>query len=179
MGDKVYKVNILKLDHRPERDKRVTTHCALVARAFGAQGFYYSGVEDNRIKQNVDKICKKFGGALKVSYCESPISFIKKWPGLKIHLTMYGENAWHKIDEIKCAQDDFLIIIGGPKVPAIYYEITNFNLSVTNQPHSEIAALAIILYKINPKFLIDNFVYNDAEIKILPSNKGKKVITLK
>ncbi|MEM2376537.1 MAG: tRNA (cytidine(56)-2'-O)-methyltransferase, partial [Sulfolobales archaeon] len=33
------KVFVLRLGHRPLRDKRVTTHVALTARAFGANGF--------------------------------------------------------------------------------------------------------------------------------------------
>ncbi|MGI0148094.1 MAG: tRNA (cytidine(56)-2'-O)-methyltransferase, partial [Thermoplasmata archaeon] len=32
------RVTVLRLGHRPSRDKRVTTHVALVARAFGAAG---------------------------------------------------------------------------------------------------------------------------------------------
>ena len=32
------RVIILRLGHRPERDKRITTHVALTARAFGAEG---------------------------------------------------------------------------------------------------------------------------------------------
>ena len=35
-------IYILRLGHRPERDKRITTHVALTARAFGAKGIFVS-----------------------------------------------------------------------------------------------------------------------------------------
>ncbi|MCC6052717.1 MAG: tRNA (cytidine(56)-2'-O)-methyltransferase, partial [Desulfurococcaceae archaeon] len=40
------KIYVLRYGHRPERDKRVTTHVALVARAFGASGFILGDVVD-------------------------------------------------------------------------------------------------------------------------------------
>ena len=39
-------IEVLRIGHRPGRDKRVTTHVALVARAFGAGGIYIPGGDD-------------------------------------------------------------------------------------------------------------------------------------
>lgn len=39
-------IYILRLGHRPKRDRRVTTHVILVARAFGAKGVYISDIID-------------------------------------------------------------------------------------------------------------------------------------
>ena len=41
--------------------------------------------------------------------------------------------------------EDIMIIVGASKVPFEVYERADFNVSVGNQPHSEIAALAIFL----------------------------------
>jgi len=66
-----------------------------------------------------------------------------------------------------------LIIVGAEKVPPYFYEVADFNVSVTNQPHSEVAALALFLDRYTKgawqkkKF--------DGNIEIIPSNKGKKV----
>jgi len=36
-------IEILRLGHRKKRDARLSTHVALVSRAFGASKIYYSG----------------------------------------------------------------------------------------------------------------------------------------
>jgi len=181
MVKKIYKVNILKLDHRPERDKRITTHCALVSRTFGANEFYYSGIEDKNLKDGVAKIVKKWGGSFKVTYLSSPVMFVRNFKKEKdsivIHLTMYGEQVVKIIPLIK-QNKNILFIVGGPKVPKVYYDLADYNVSVTNQPHSEVAALAISLYLLYPERLEeDNFEGSD--IQIIPNERGKNVINLK
>ncbi|WP_192806472.1 RNA methyltransferase [Saccharolobus islandicus] len=43
-------IYVLRLGHRPARDKRVTTHVILVARAFGAKGVYIEGKDGKNDK---------------------------------------------------------------------------------------------------------------------------------
>lgn len=171
---------ILKLDHRPVRDKRITTHCALVSRAFNAKKFYYSGIEDDSLKKNIIDVNKIWGSDFEVIYIKNPISFYKEFNGIKVHLTMYGEKIINKIESIKNKnlKKDILILIGGPKVDKSYYDLSNYNISVTNQPHSEVAALSLLLYFLNPDCLKKNNFKNN-KIKITPSNKNKKVTNLK
>jgi len=174
-------IYILKLDHRPFRDKRITTHCALVSRAFGGEVFYYSGVEDNELEKSVKKINAEWGGSFKIKFIETPEEIVSEFKGIKIHLTMYGAKIVDKIDEIikeHNKKNDLLLIIGGPKVDRFYYDNSNYNISVTNQPHSEVAALAIILNYLNPKSLFEDS-FKNTKRKIEPSNEGKKVISLK
>jgi tRNA (cytidine56-2'-O)-methyltransferase len=173
-------INILKLDHRPFRDKRITTHCALVSRAFGVDCFYYSGIEDNVFEKNIKGIVGQWGGEFKTTFLEKPTDFVIKFKGTIVHITMYGEQIVSKIEKIKNENltKDLLIIVGGPKVNRFYYEHANYNISVTNQPHSEVAALAIILNFLNPGALYsENF--ENKKIKLEPTNDGKKVISLK
>ncbi|MDD4049473.1 MAG: tRNA (cytidine(56)-2'-O)-methyltransferase [Candidatus ainarchaeum sp.] len=173
-------IKILKLDHRPLRDKRITTHCALVSRAFNADEFYYSGIEDNVFEKNIISISDQWGGKFNAKYIELPETFVDEFKGVIIHLTMYGEQIVEKIEFIKkdFKTKDLLIIVGGPKVDKFYYQKANYNISVTNQPHSEVAALAIILNFLNPTALyVDKFKNN--KIKLEPAEKGKKVISLK
>ncbi|HDN90942.1 MAG TPA: tRNA (cytidine(56)-2'-O)-methyltransferase, partial [Candidatus Aenigmarchaeota archaeon] len=40
------RIVVVRLSHRKKRDQRVSTHVALVARAFGAEGIFYSGEKD-------------------------------------------------------------------------------------------------------------------------------------
>ena len=39
-------IEVVRLSHRLPRDIRITTHCALTARAFGATKFIYGGQKD-------------------------------------------------------------------------------------------------------------------------------------
>ena len=172
-----YRVYILKLDHRPERDKRVTMHAALVARAFGSQGFYLSGICDNNIKSNLSGVTQQWGGEIEFSCINNPVKFSKKWKeggGEIIHLTMYGLQVDDVIDDIRSSLKDKLVIIGGPKVDPIYYELADYNVAIGNQPHSEIAALAIFLdrlFKGRELYL----EFSGGTVRIIPSPRGKRV----
>ena len=55
------KVYVLRLGHRPKRDKRVTTHVALVARAFNANGFVLEG-DDSHVLAAVRGVLERWGG---------------------------------------------------------------------------------------------------------------------
>lgn len=171
-------ITILRLGHRLPRDERISTHVALVARAFGANSIYYSGQTDSGLEKSVSAICEKWGGKTNngeffIKYQKNPLQLIKqlKNEGFKIiHLTMYGLS----VEEIKHHDlgDKLLIIVGSEHVPGEIYSLSDFNVSVTNQPHSEVAALAITLDRINPKYLDQNF---NGILSITPTN-GKKVV---
>ena len=53
------KIKLLRLGHRIHRDHRTTTHCALVARAFGSSEMYYCGNEDDSLQSSIEKPLKK------------------------------------------------------------------------------------------------------------------------
>ena len=76
--------------------------------------------------------------------------------------------------QLQLKKQDLLIIIGAEKVPAELYDLSDLNISIGNQPHSEVAALAIFL----DRYTNGNWInkrYN-GKIEIIPKNKGKKVI---
>ena len=52
---------IMRIGHRPERDKRVTTHVALSSRALGARGIYVD-TEDPKLEENIRSVVERFGG---------------------------------------------------------------------------------------------------------------------
>jgi len=57
---------VLRLFHRIERDKRVTMHCALVARAFLCKKMYYCGNKDENLEKNIKKVNENFGGDFEI-----------------------------------------------------------------------------------------------------------------
>lgn len=166
-------ITILRIGHRISRDKRITTHVALVARAFGADKILVD-TEDKKIEETIRSTCNRFGGNFEIKTGVDKKKVIRDWDGTIVHLTMYGEElkkAIKKFDKDK----DLLVIVGAEKVPPQIYEMADFNVSIGNQPHSEVAALAIFLDRYN-EGLWHKKRFN-GKIKILPSNKGKKVVS--
>jgi tRNA (cytidine56-2'-O)-methyltransferase len=69
------------------------------------------------------------------------------------------------------------LIVGSQKVPKEFFskEVSDFNVSIGNQPHSECAALALFLDRFfEGQELVKDF--GKAKIKILPQERGKKTI---
>jgi tRNA (cytidine56-2'-O)-methyltransferase len=167
------KITVLRLGHRPERDKRITTHVALVARAFGADSITVS-TKDEILEETVRKVVKRFGGPFGITTGIPWRKALESFQGQIVHLTMYGDelgNALSKIDEDK----DVLIVVGSTKVPRAVYDRADFNIGIGNQPHSEVAALAIFLDRLTQgKGLNKEFA--DYEMKIIPDPQAKIVI---
>ncbi len=167
------KTFILRLGHRAGRDKRISTHCGLVARAFGADGIVYSGEKDQSVIDSIRKVSRQWGGKFEVMYEKNWKSFVRKWKGQVIHLTMYGLPVQKAMGKIK--DKDTLIIVGGEKVPYEVYQIADRNVSVTSQPHSEIAALSIFLDRLHKGRELGR-KFPRAEKTVVPQERGKKVI---
>jgi tRNA (cytidine56-2'-O)-methyltransferase len=168
-------ITILRLGHRVGRDDRISTHCGLVSRALGASGIVYCGDRDDKMVESVSDVAERFGGRFKASYSESwkkTISEYKKKKFTVVHLTAYGMPVLKKITKIKKSKN-VLVIVGSEKVPPEIYQLADYNIAVGNQPHSEVAALAIFLYALDKKALEGKF--QKAKIKIIPQEKGKKV----
>ncbi len=166
---------VLRYGHRQVRDYRVTTHCCLVSRALGAKKIIICGEPDEKIIKNITEINKKWGGKFKLEFTNNWKKTIKEYKQKKytiIHNTMYGELIQDKISELK-KQKKVLIIIGSQKVEASVYEKADYNISITNQPHSEIASLAITLHMLQDGKELDKKF--KGKIKIIPSKKGKKI----
>ena len=166
---------VLRLNHRIFRDKRITSHVALTARAFLADKIYYSGEKDSNFEQSINKVSKQFGSKFEVEYCKDPIKFVKdnKDKFTIVHLTCYGLNVQNNINKLK--NKNLLVIVGGEKVEPIFYKLSNYNIAVTKQPISEVSALAIFLHLLNGGKELDNN-FKDAKVKILESENSKKVV---
>ncbi|TLZ72182.1 MAG: tRNA (cytidine(56)-2'-O)-methyltransferase [Methanobacteriota archaeon] len=167
-------IAVLRLGHRPARDKRVTTHVALAARAFGADAILVS-TKDAGLERTVRNLTAKFGGGFEVRTGVPWRETIKGWPGIVVHLTMYGEALEEAIPRIP-RDRDLLIVVGAEKVPRAVYDLATLNVSVGNQPHSEVAALAVFLDRwLGGKGLKRAF---SGKVRVVPSRRGKVVENL-
>ena len=140
------RLEVLRLGYRKGRDPRITTHLALVARAMGADGFLLAGDEDKEMFENLNSVSYRFGGDLETKHV-SGMRHLKNHVangGVAVHLTMYGEPFRKAIPKIR-RDRPVLIVVGGAKVPGDVYKICQHNVAVGNQPHSEVAALALFM----------------------------------
>jgi tRNA (cytidine56-2'-O)-methyltransferase len=168
---------ILRLGHRPERDARVTTHVGLTARVLGASGMILTS-DDKSVAESIERVDEAWGGGFWVKTGIGYHAAIKQWKekgGIVVHLTMYGINLPDCIqgirDEFKA--HDVMVVVGAEKVPGDVYQMADFNVAVGNQPHSEIAALALFLDRLMEGRILDKEF--TGHLKIVPQEHGKRV----
>jgi tRNA (cytidine56-2'-O)-methyltransferase len=170
------KVSVLRLGHRPFRDKRVTTHVGLAARAFGADGMYLAA-DDPGLAGTLRDVAARWGGSFFIEDGVSWKKCIRDWKekgGTVVHLTMYGLPMLEVMGEIR-ARDEILVVVGAEKVPGEIYGLADFNVAVTSQPHSEVSGIAVFLDHLFGGSELDR-TYPDAELQIEPSRRGKRTV---
>jgi tRNA (cytidine56-2'-O)-methyltransferase len=169
------KVSVLRIGHRLVRDDRVTTHAALVARVFGADKIYMTGI-DRSVSNTVANVVKRWGGEFEVEVIQDWKGLVKAWKkegGKVAHLTMYGINIDNTVDRLR-KESKVLVIIGAEKVPREAYNLADYNIAIGNQPHSEIAALAIFLDRMFSGKQLKKEL-SGGRLKIVPVERGKQV----
>jgi len=173
------KVVVLRWGHR-ERDKRLTSHVALTARALGASGFVLADVEDEKVKATVEKVKEQWGGFFKFEMGVPWRQAVKEWKeknGLVVHLTAYGENIQTSdvLKRIKATGKDLLVIVGSRKVPSAFFSktVSDFNVAVGNQPHSECSSLAVFLDRLFEGQELSR-KFKGAKIKIFLRREGRR-----
>ena len=169
-------VVVLRLGHRPGRDERMTTHVGLTARALGADRLVLEEAASGRTATVTD-ITDRFGGPFEVEVTDQPLGRIRSWDGAIAHLTMYGQPVQEVEGDVRAAHRDepLLVVVGAEKVPFEVYDRADFNVGVTNQPHSEIAALAVFLDRLFEGRELDR-EWRDAEKRVVPQETGKRVV---
>ena len=168
-------IEVVRIGQRLVRDDRVTTHVALVSRAFGAERIHMTEINPE-IKDTLEKINKTWGGNFEIEFIDKWKSVVKKKQeqGFKIvHLSMYGESI-NDVQESLREEKDLLIVVGAEKVPREIYQLADYNVGAGSQPHSEISALAILLDRIQKGKQFEK-EFPDARRKIIPTKNGKNV----
>lgn len=164
-------ITVLRIGHRPERDKRITTHVALVARAFGADRIMVDR-KDPELEKNFQGVNERFGGNLELESGVKWRKVIEGWEGQIVHLTMYGEEFDKAMTDVK-KDENTLVVVGAEKVPGEVFQKADLNIGVGNQPHSEVAALAMFLDRYYDGKPLKKF---KGRMNIQPSKNGKVVV---
>lgn len=168
---------ILRIGHRVFRDSRVTTHVCLTARALGADGVIIADREDKVVESTIRDVTSRFGGPFQVQSGIPWKRAVRDWKaagGRIVHLTAYGLPLPKVLPEIQNMTYDMMIVVGSEKMPGEVFKIADWNVSVTNQPMSEVAALAIFLDWLKQHREFDH-EFSEAQIRIVPSKSGKEI----
>ncbi len=167
-------ITVLRLGHRPARDKRISTHVGLVARAFGADNLFYSGLKDSSLEDSIHGVARQWGGSFGVAHVRDWRALIRDWKGKSVHLTMYGMPLQKRMGQIRKVSD-LLIVVGGEKVPPDVYRMADWNVSITSQPHSEVAGLAVFLHEYFQGRELEK-KYMGARKRVIPQARGKRLV---
>lgn len=147
---------------------------ALTARAFGASAILIDS-EDSELEDTINRVSSNFGGNFSIKTGVRWKYELSRFHGIKVHLTMYGLPVSSVIDEIRSesSNKDLMIIVGASKVPPEVYDSSSFNVSVTNQPISEVSALALLLDRFFQGAELENKF--QGRLNIRPAASGKDV----
>jgi tRNA (cytidine56-2'-O)-methyltransferase len=168
---------VLRIGHRFFRDSRVTTHVCLTARALGADGVIIADREDKTVEATIREVGKRFGGNFSIESGKPWKRTIRDWKdqgGKVVHLTAYGLKLPHMIPEISEADKDILVVVGSEKMPGEVFRLADWNVSVTNQPMSEVAALAVFLDWHLQHGAFDK-AFPNGQVEIVPSSDRKNI----
>ena len=168
---------ILRIGHRVFRDSRVTTHVCLTARALGADGVIIADYEDKVVESTIRDVTKRFGGPFQVQSGISWRKAVREWKasgGRIVHLTAYGLPLPKIIPEIQDMTYDMMVVVGSEKMPGKIFKMADWNVSVTSQPMSEVAALAVFLDWYNGHRAFEH-EFSEAKLRIVPSREGKEI----
>jgi tRNA (cytidine56-2'-O)-methyltransferase len=165
-------VSVLRVGHRVGRDPRLTTHLALAARAFGARRMLLHP-PDPELAARLAAVVDRWGGSFEVLPAEEWRAAVRGFDGVVVHLTMYGLPLERLLPRLVRARR-ILLVVGGAKVPPDLYRMARYNLAVGHQPHSEVAALAVVLERLlglpGPR------QEPGARQRIVPRARGKRVV---
>lgn len=139
-------------------------------------------VLDEGIKKTVEEVVESWGNQFFFKMGLPWKQVVKEWKeknGVVVHLTAYGENIQTSdvMQRIKASGKDALVLVGSQKVPPEFFSkaVSDFNVAVGNQPHSECSSLAVFLDRFfEGKELSKEF--EGAKMRIIPQKSGKKVL---
>jgi tRNA (cytidine56-2'-O)-methyltransferase len=129
---------------------------------------------DPAIAERLAAVARRWGGAFEVVGVDDWRRTVREFDGLVVHLTMYGLPI-EKVAARLARRARLLVVVGGAKVPPALYQLAGANVSVGNQPHSEVGATAVFLDRVRGGVRAEDF--GGAERTIVPRAHGKSVRT--
>jgi len=129
------------------------------------------------VESTIRDVTNRFGGPFDIQSGKPWKQAIREWRaigGRIVHLTAYGLPLPKTLQEIQETNKDLLVVVGSEKMPGEIFNLADWNVSVTSQPMSEVAALAIFLdwFRQHREF---EHEFSKAQVQIVPSRTGKEI----
>ena len=147
----------------------------LTARAFGASSVIFTSTNaslNSRLKRYCSSISKKWGGNFNVQFTNAWKSYLEsKRNYKKVYLTRYGTPIKKQVYTLRSYRNIIIILSITEEIKS-FGELADFNISITSQPHSSIAAMAIFLNQyFAGRELSLNF--SNAKFKVIPGQNDQ------
>lgn len=147
---------------------------SLTSRAFGAGNITICESDMKTIKKStayLNKIKSNWGGNFSINFITNWKEFIKSRKNTykMIYLTRYGSDI-KKTNTIQTYKNIMLIVSNSENIKELY-NIADFNISITTQPHTIISSIAVFLniYYRGRELAMH---FENAKYKIIPSSHG-------
>ena len=127
---------------------------------------------DPELAARVAEVVADWGGGFEVVGAPEWRAVVRAANGPVLHLTMYGRPLDRVLPRLTGARE-VLVVVGGAKVPSELYRLADANVAVGHQPHSEVAALAIVLDRLLG--VPGPGRWDGARLSVVPRVRGKKV----
>ncbi len=134
----------------------------------------YLNPPDPALALRVRSVSDRWGGDFAVVPAPDWRSIVRSYDGAVVHLTMYGlpfERVRSRLGRARRV----LLVVGGAKVPPDLYGLATVNVAVGHQPHSEVAAVAVVLAEL--RGIPPPGPWPRSRQRIVPRARGKRVIT--
>ena len=143
----------------------------LTARALGASSVVLTSSShemNSKLKRFCNSVTNRWGGNFSVQFVSNWKSYISTKTNYKtVYLTRYGIPIQKQQYSIRSYKNILLIISTDKERPELN-KISDFNISITAQPHSSIASMAIFLnmYYAGRELSLN---FSKAQYKVVPS----------
>jgi tRNA (cytidine56-2'-O)-methyltransferase len=131
---------------------------------------------DPELAARVADVVGDWGGNFEVVGAPEWKTVVRAANGPVVHLTMYGRPLDEALPRLAGARE-ILVVVGGAKVPSDLYRLSDVNVAVGHQPHSEVAALAVVLDRLLG--VPGPGRWERARLSVVPRARGKKVAVAK
>jgi tRNA (cytidine56-2'-O)-methyltransferase len=128
---------------------------------------------DPDLSARLDGVTKAWGGTFAIYPSPDWRREIRGFDGTVVHLTMYGQPVERVLPRLRKAKR-ILVVVGGAKVPPDLYRLAALNVAVGHQPHSEVAAVAVLLERLLG--VPGPVRAGSARRRIVPRVRGKRVV---
>lgn len=142
----------------------------LAARAFGAANVTFVGKKSPKIDRYFKALNRKWGGSFAVSFTNDWEGYLADKKNYKtIYLTRYGTPISKVEYSLKTYKNILVIVTLSESIKSLY-NMSDFNVSISTQPHCAAAAIAVFLHTFyQGRELAMHF--ENAQLKVVPETR--------